>query len=109
MLGLQFGNCNDFLLSVNFDNCDLSFSSFYKSKLKKTAFNNLRLHEVDFTECDLRSSVFNNCDLASAVFENTIIEKTDFRTSFNYSIDPTVNLRYPWTAAALRLFPGIFK
>jgi fluoroquinolone resistance protein len=76
---------------VNFDNCNLSHSSFYKTKLKKTQFINLKLNEVDFTECDLSSSVFDNCDLTGAIFENAIIEKADFRTSFNYSIDPEKN------------------
>jgi uncharacterized protein YjbI with pentapeptide repeats len=42
-------------------------------------------------ECDLTASVFDNCDFTRAIFENTIIEKTDFRTSFNYSINPEIN------------------
>jgi len=29
--------------------------------------------------------------LAGAIFENTILEKADFRTSLNYSIDPENN------------------
>lgn len=69
----------------------LNHSSFYRTKIKKTVFKNSQLHEVDFTECDLTSSVFDNCDLKGATFENTIIEKADFRTSFNYSIDPQIN------------------
>ena len=91
MLGLHFENCNEFGFSVNFDNCDLNYSSFYRTKMKKTVFKNLRLQEADFTECDLSGSVFDGCDLARAVFKNTIIEKADFRTSFNYSIDPEAN------------------
>ena len=91
MLGLHFENCNEFGFSVNFDNCDLNYSSFYRMKMKKTVFKNLRLQEADFTECDLSGSVFDGCDLARAVFKNTIIEKADFRTSFNYSIDPEAN------------------
>ena len=31
------------------------------------------------------------CDLTDTKFENTVIEKADFRTSFNYSIDPYLN------------------
>jgi len=49
------------------------------------------LHEVDFTEADLTESVFNNCDLKSTTFDFTNLEKTDFRTSFNYSIHPETN------------------
>jgi Pentapeptide repeats (8 copies). len=91
MMGLHFENCNESGLSVSFNNCNLNHSSFYHTKLKRTTFRNLKLHEVDFTECDLSSSVFDNCDLTRAIFEHTIIEKADFRTSFNYSFDPEKN------------------
>lgn len=60
-------------------------------KLKQTVFKNSQLYEVDFTECDLSSASFDNCDLAGAIFKDTILEKADFRTAFNYSIDPELN------------------
>ncbi len=91
MLGLLFYTCNEFGLTCRFDSCNLSHSSFYQRNIRKTSFVNSRLNEVDFTECDLTSILFDNCDLTSAKFENTIIEKADFRTSFNYSIDPELN------------------
>jgi uncharacterized protein YjbI with pentapeptide repeats len=46
---------------------------------------------VDWTECDLSSSVFERCDLRDAKFENSNLEKVDFRTAFNFSIDPDNN------------------
>jgi uncharacterized protein YjbI with pentapeptide repeats len=49
------------------------------------------LQEPDFTECDLTDSLFDNCDLTRATFDNTVIEKADFRTSYNYTIDPEIN------------------
>jgi len=91
MLGLHFDNCNEFLFTVEFDNCFLNLSSFYKRKLKKTNFYNSSLQEVDFTETDLTGSLFDNCDLNKAIFENAILKKADFRTSYNYSIDPEIN------------------
>jgi fluoroquinolone resistance protein len=91
MLGLLFCNCNEFGLAVSFDSCVLNDSSFYQRKIRKTTFVNSRLNGVDFTDCDLTGSVFNNCDLTDAKFEKTILEKTDFRTSFNFSIDPELN------------------
>ena len=91
MLGLRFDNCDKFGLDIRVDNCILNYSSFYQTKVMKTTFRNVILHEVDFTECDLGNSVFDNCDLAGARFENTILEKTDFRTSCNYSIDLELN------------------
>jgi fluoroquinolone resistance protein len=91
MLGLHFDSCNEFGLSFSFENCILNYSSFYKTKIKKTSFKNAQLQEVDFTECDLTESLFENCDLSRATFDNTVIEKADFRTSYNYSIDPEIN------------------
>ena len=91
MLGLQFGDCNEFGLDVSFENCNLSHSSFFKTKFRKNLFKNLKLNEADFTEADLSGSVFDNCELTRAIFENTNIEKTDFRSSFNYIIDPEKN------------------
>lgn len=91
LLGLPFQDCNDFLFSVNFDNCLMNLSSFYQRSLKGTILNDCILHEVDFVESDLTNSIFNNCDLKDAIFDNTILEKVDFRTSFNYVIDPENN------------------
>lgn len=91
LLGLHFEDCHEFLFSVSFDNCFLNLSSFYKRKCKKTNFIDCSLHEIDFTEADLTGAIFHNCDLSRAVFSNTILEKADFRTSYNYSIDPGLN------------------
>jgi fluoroquinolone resistance protein len=60
-------------------------------RLKKLRFKNSSLYDVDFTEADLTDAVFDNCDLAMATFDNTILEKTDFLSSYNFSIDPEKN------------------
>lgn len=91
MLGLKFGTCIHFGLSFSFDNCLLDHSSFFKTKIRKTVFRNSQLRETDFAECDLTDSVFDNCDLANTSFDRTILEKADFRTAYNYSIDPEAN------------------
>lgn len=91
MLGVHFEDCHEFFFNVVFDNSQLNMSSFYKRKCRNTQFKNCSLHEVDFTEADCTNLVFYNCDLARAVFSNTILEKADFRTSYNYSIDPELN------------------
>ena len=69
----------------------MNLASFYKRKLKKTKFLNCSLQEVDFVEADLGAAIFDNCDMAGAIFDNTILEKADFRTSYNYAIDPELN------------------
>ncbi|SHF41362.1 Pentapeptide repeat-containing protein [Mariniphaga anaerophila] len=91
MLGLRFDDCNPFGLAFSFEDCILNHSSLFGIKIKKTIFKNTQLQEVDFTASDLTGSLFDNCDLARATFERTVIEKADFRTSYNYSIDPENN------------------
>ena len=91
LTGLRFEHCNPFLLEVHFDSCTLHQSSFFKLKLKKAKFLNSSLQGVDFAEADLSQSTFENCDLTRAVFVYTILEKADFRTSYNYTIDPELN------------------
>ncbi len=46
---------------------------------------------MDFTACDLTDSSFHQCDLTRATFDRTILEKADFRTSYNYTLDPEAN------------------
>lgn len=91
LLGLHFENSNPFLFKVNFERCILNISSLYTLKLKNTRFVDSSIREVDFTEADLTGSIFKNCDLSGSVFDKTILEKVDFRTSYNYSIDPESN------------------
>lgn len=91
MLGLNFTDCNEFLFSVGFVNCHLNLSLFYQMKLKNTQFKNCNLQEVDFSETELSSVCFEECDLSRALFDRTILEKADFRSSYNYSIDPENN------------------
>jgi len=91
MLGLRFDLCNLFGLSFTFQNCVLNHSTFYRLKIKKTTFINSQILDADFTECDLTKAVFDNCDLSNTTFENTNLEQSDFRTSFNFRIDPTIN------------------
>jgi len=91
LLGAPFYHCNDFGLAIQFNNCWLENASFFKLKLKQVRFESCKLHEVDFSDCDLSGNYFNHCDLLNAKFEHTLLEKTDFRTAFNYTLDPALN------------------
>ena len=90
-VGIRFDECNKLGFSVAFKGCSLKLSSFSRLNLRKTRFEECALLEVDFTEADLSGSVFENCDLLGAVFRQTVLEKVDFRTAYNYSIDPDLN------------------
>lgn len=91
MLGIQFETCNEFGLSFSFENCQVNHSTFFQMNIKKTIFRNCQLREIDFSESNLTNVIFDNCDLAQAIFINTILDKADFRTAYNYSLDPENN------------------
>lgn len=91
ILGINFSTCNKFLFSFHFEQCHLDYSIFYGAKLRKTKFTDCSLKETDFEEADLTGSVFHNCDLSGATFVRCVLEKTDFRTARNFSLDPAVN------------------
>ena len=91
LLGIQFNECNNFLLSVTFEDCLLKLSSFARLKLKGTTLVRCNMHETDFSEADFSNSTFENCDFHRALFYNTNLEKADFRSAFNYSLDPEKN------------------
>ena len=91
MLGLQFETCNDFGLSFSFENCQLNHSTFFQMNIKKTIFKNCQLREIDYSETNLTNVIFDNCDLSQAIFAHSILDKADFRTAYNYSIDPENN------------------
>lgn len=91
LLGLQFSDCRQLLLEVEFEQCMLKLSNFHRLNLKNTKFNDCNLQESDFTGTDLGGATFDNCDLMRAIFEHTILEKADFRTAYNFSINPETN------------------
>ena len=45
ILGVNFHECNSFLLSFSFANCTLNLSSFYKLKLKNKLFNHCKMNQ----------------------------------------------------------------
>jgi len=91
MLGVKFESCNKLLFSVQFEQCQLDFSSFHSLPLANTGFIECRLLEVDFTGADLKGAIFHQSDLSGAVFLQSNLEKSDFRTAFHFSIDPELN------------------
>ena len=46
---------------------------------------------MDFAEAILNEAVFSICNLLGATFDRTNLEKVDFRTATNFSIDPENN------------------
>jgi uncharacterized protein YjbI with pentapeptide repeats len=59
--------------------------------MPKTIFSGCSLKEVTFTGTQMNNSVFDNCNLDRAIFNDTQLAGADFRTAYNYSIDPEFN------------------
>jgi uncharacterized protein YjbI with pentapeptide repeats len=85
---VNFAMCNKLIFEVHFDNCTLDFSKFYTLKIKGTNFINCSLIAVDFMAADLTEVFFENCDLYRAEFNKATANKTNFKSSYNYTIDP---------------------
>ena len=91
MTGMDFTNSNKFSLSLEFNDCILSYALFTGMNLKGTRFSNSDLQNVDFADADLTNSAFVNCDLTSTTFQHTNLEKADLTSARNYSINPFNN------------------
>jgi len=91
LIGLQFDSCNDFSFSATFESSNLNLSSFFEVKLNNGSFKDCSLQDVDFSQTELKGTLFENCDLAKATFSGTLLQKADFCTSYNFSIDPEAN------------------
>ncbi len=91
LMGLHFEACNTFSLEMEFEGCNLDFSSFFRLKLPGTKFKNCKMESVDFSEADFSKAVFDQCTLNKAQFDQTRLEHADFRTASDFSIDPAQN------------------
>lgn len=59
--------------------------------MKETIFKKCEMQEVDFTNTTISKSIFEDCDLSKTIFNNTDLQNVDFRTSYNFEIDPETN------------------
>ena len=108
IIGIDFSVCNNFLFTVSFNECHLDYSTFHSKKMKKTEFINCTLKQVDFTKVDLTASVFKNCDLSNAIFNQTMLEKVDFMTAVNYTLEPDNN-KIKKAKFSLKGLPGLLS
>lgn len=91
LIGLQFDTCNPFLLSFQFQQSILNFSSFYRLQIPGTVFQNCTIEEADFTETNLAKAVFDDCILTGTMFGNTSLQNADLYNSSGFIIDPETN------------------
>lgn len=86
---VNFAMCDKLIFEIHFKECILDFSKFYTLKIKGTTFVDCSIIAVDFMATDLTQVVFENCDLYRSEFSKAIANKANFKTSYNYTIDPT--------------------
>ncbi len=89
--GVNFADSSSFSLAVSFTKCVLDYTIWHKKKLKGTTFNDCSFEEADFSETDFTNAVFEKCNLNRAIFNRTILKGADFRTAYNFNIDPENN------------------
>ena len=89
--GVNFAMIDTLIFKFEFKDCILDYAKFYTLNIKGTIFTNCRLIAVDFMSANLTDVLFDNCDMHKSYFMDTIAYKTDFTTSYNYSIDPEKN------------------
>lgn len=92
LIGLHFFECLPFLLSFDFEECNLSYACFQNLDLKKTRFKKCNLEQTDFSDTNLSEALLENCDLKNALFVNTNLEKANLYSSYNIQFDPDKNL-----------------
>ncbi|MDD5152239.1 MAG: pentapeptide repeat-containing protein [Flavobacterium sp.] len=86
---VNFAMCDKLIFEIHFKECILDFSKFYTLKIKGTTFIDCSIIAVDFMSANLTEVIFDNCDLYRSEFAKAIANKADFKTSYNYTIDPT--------------------
>ena len=91
LIGLRFDLCNPFLLVLNFNDCILTYASFYKLSIKESRFIKCNLENADFTLADVSKGTFEDSNLKNAVFDQTNLTESNFRTAINFRIDPELN------------------
>ena len=91
MVGIDFETCDTLLLTLAFNDCNLSLASFQAIDITGTSFENCVLHQVDFSETVLKKCTFGHCDFQNATFVRTDLSYTNLVSSFHFTIDPTQN------------------
>jgi fluoroquinolone resistance protein len=76
-----------------FENCDLSLANINKVVLRDVQFKDCKMVGLKFDTTDSFSIsiTIDHCILTNSIFSATNLEKADFTTAFNYSIDMDSN------------------
>lgn len=87
----DFSRVNALGLSLRFENCKIEHVHFVGLKITGTQFLNCSFRNCDFSGCDLKESNFNGTSFDQVLIDGCNLEKADFRTAREFSIDPRQN------------------
>jgi uncharacterized protein YjbI with pentapeptide repeats len=59
--------------------------------MPKTNFIACSMKETGFINTQLSNAIFDNCNLDNAIFNDSQLAGADFRSAYNYKIDPEYN------------------
>lgn len=76
---------------LRFQDCELSYANFTRVRLGSAVFSRCRLPETEFGGADLAGAQFIDCNLDGTNFQRANLPKADFRTSYNFVIDPVIS------------------
>lgn len=79
------------LLSISFDDCLLSYATFFGMALRRSRFVGCVAREVDFRSADLTEANCTGTDFTGSKFRDTNLTKADFRRATGYAINPAAN------------------
>ncbi len=76
---------------LSFDDCDLRYTSFVCTNLRKTLFHGCKAVEANFFECDLIEADFSKSDLSGANFDASDLREANFATAQGLFLRPEKN------------------
>ena len=78
-------------LSVEFEGCVLSGSTFFGMDLRRVRMTDCVAHDVDFRNADLTDATCTGTDFSGSRFADTTLIRADFRKAEGYAINPLQN------------------
>ncbi|GAB4024762.1 pentapeptide repeat-containing protein [Spirosoma gilvum] len=105
---VDFGHCDPFGFHVNFQGCQLDYTTFLNRKLKKASFIDCSIREAFFLNCELVGTSFTNCNLELTKFDGNDLTQADFSSSYHLIINPEEN-KLKKARFSLQNLPGLLK
>lgn len=91
LVGVDFSKCSTSFFELHFLQSLVDTCNFSATKMTVSTLSDSTIRGCTFGETDLRKVIFQNCDLNGSAFHLAKLEKADFRTAKNYSINPASN------------------